>query len=259
MLTLMILFAFLVWNVIYASVVLVTGAKAASGSSYTDSPIVIENQYAIINDMQVSAIQNTDPVGIVIITQNQIRVSETLIISAFFINLIIATNVTDFNLFPSQGKLNQSTRQKIYEIIEQNEGIHLREICRLLDKKMGVVQYHLYVLENANLISALRDGRYKRFFVNNAQRTTMDEKVVISFLQRGTTSKILDLIFQHNGHGISHGDIAKEMGSSSQAVSWHVHKLRDAGIITYTKKGSQKIYQISQTYIPILQTLLEKA
>ena len=40
-----------------------------------------------------------------------------------------------------------STREIIFRTIEENPGIHFRELCRLLNKQTGVIQYHLKVLE----------------------------------------------------------------------------------------------------------------
>jgi len=255
-LALMMLFAFLVWNVIYVGVVFITKNNTPVNTKELQVPSIIQNGQLIINDMQSSPLPNTDTVGVIIITQNQIQISDGLIISAFFIYFIIATNISNYNLFPSQVMLNQSTRQKIYEVIVENEGVHLREICRIMDKKMGVVQYHLYVLENANLINSIKDGRYKRFFVNH--KGAPEEQIVMCFLNREKTSKILDLIYQNNGRGITHGNIAKELNSTSQAVSWHIQKLKNAGVILATKQGSSKIYQVTQEFLPILDSFLQK-
>src|SRR6056297_694190 len=65
--------------------------------------------------------------------------------------------------------LNQRTRREIYELIRNNEGLHFRSICRNLGRKMGVVQYHVSVLEKHGLIRSVRDGRYKCFFADNSE------------------------------------------------------------------------------------------
>ncbi len=253
---LVILCAVMVWNVIYIGVTLISDSNT---SIVTDESSIVtfgQNEYFILNDMPQDSAQTTAAVGIVTIGQVELHLGEGVILSAFFIYFIIATNVQDYNLFPSQAKLNQSTRQKIYEVIEKNEGIHLREICRLLDKKMGVVQYHIYILENANLVNSMKDGRYKRFFVNH--QDSPDEQLIIALLKRETTAKVLVLIYEHNGEGISHSELAKQLKSSSQAITWHIHKLADEGLILSTKKGCHKFYQIAPEYLPTLESVLEQ-
>jgi predicted transcriptional regulator len=65
--------------------------------------------------------------------------------------------------------LGQETRASIYNIIKENSGIHFRDLCRALNKKMGVVQYHLGLLEKSSYIRSVRDGRYKHFFLQKTE------------------------------------------------------------------------------------------
>jgi len=213
-----------------------------------------QNENMVVNDISPASTDSIDAIGVMLITQSQVEVAEGFVLSSFFIYFIIATNVSNYNLFPSQVKLNQSTRQQIYNIIEQNEGVHLREICRMLDKKMGVIQYHIYVLESANLINSLKDGRYKRFFINHLD--SPEKQIIISLLQRETTAKVLNLILQNNDGGMAHSAIAKELDASSQAITWHIQKMMDSEVITVIKHGCQKYYQITPKFLPILESLM---
>lgn len=253
---LVILCAAMLWNIVYIGVILLTHNGTSSLAEQPILSVMEQNKHLILNDMHPQTTQSTNSLGIIMISQNEIKYVDGFLIGTFFIYFIIATNVQDYNLFPSQAKLDNATRQKIYQLIAENEGIHLREICRLLDKKMGVVQYHLYILENANLISSMKDGRYKRFFVNH--QGAPEERIIISLLKRETTAKVLITIYQYNGKGISHSSLAKHLKSSSQAITWHIHKLEDANVILTTKRGCQKFYQINPTYLPVLESILEK-
>ena len=68
--------------------------------------------------------------------------------------------------------LAQETRNFIFKYIENNQGVHFRKICRDVGKKMGVVQYHLSVLEKNGLVRVVKDGRYKCFFTT--RRNSLD-------------------------------------------------------------------------------------
>jgi predicted transcriptional regulator len=253
-LTLLVLCAFLMWSVFCIGFALVTKNNALFGSNNLNLSMLSQNENMVVNDMSPASTDSIDAIGVMVITQSQVEVAEGFVLSSFFIYFIIATNVSNYNLFPSQVKLNQSTRQQIYNIIEQNEGVHLREICRMLDKKMGVIQYHIYVLESANLINSLKDGRYKRFFINHLD--SPEKQIIISLLQRETTAKVLNLILQNNDGGMAHSAIAKELDASSQAITWHIQKMMDSEVITVIKHGCQKYYQITPKFLPILESLM---
>jgi predicted transcriptional regulator len=84
-------------------------------------------------------------------------------------------------------------------------------ICDGLGLSVGVVQYHLSVLEQAGLITAYADGQNKRYFETN----TFTEKgmQLISLMRHETTAKILTILAQEES--AIHRDIASCLGVSS--------------------------------------------
>jgi predicted transcriptional regulator len=60
--------------------------------------------------------------------------------------------------------LEQPTRLEIYNYVKANPGIHFRGLCNGLSLSVGVVQYHIGVLEHAGLLTAYKDGQNKRYF-----------------------------------------------------------------------------------------------
>jgi len=170
----------------------------------------------------------------------------TVVVIAFGMN-IFADYV--FNK-ESSIELEQDSRSRIYKVIKENQGIHLREICRKLDKKMGVIQYHIHVLEKANLIDSLKEGRYRRFFIHNENE--VDTKTILCFLQRDSSKKILEyLLFSENK--TSHGELAEFLGISSQAITWHMKKLEASGIVSFEKCGKQKYYVLTALFEDIVR------
>ncbi|MFX0065318.1 MAG: hypothetical protein ACFFC7_24370, partial [Candidatus Hermodarchaeota archaeon] len=67
-------------------------------------------------------------------------------------------------------KENGSIREMVYRAIELNPGIHFRKLCRELNRKTGVIQYHLQVLElKENRIRSHQDGeKFTRYFPSNS-------------------------------------------------------------------------------------------
>ncbi|MHA1584033.1 MAG: winged helix-turn-helix transcriptional regulator [Promethearchaeota archaeon] len=164
-----------------------------------------------------------------------------------------------------QDVLEQGTRNAIYELIKNNEGLHFRKICRILEKKMGVVQYHVSVLEKAGLIRAIRDGRYKCFFPterrNNMvapdQRDMIQEALreqIITSLRRKTPQVLINHLVQN--HIASHQDLSDICHVSPQAITFHTQRLQKFGIIESTKEGRQKFYQLSDPAKNITDNLM---
>jgi predicted transcriptional regulator len=151
--------------------------------------------------------------------------------------------------------LTQETRNFIYKYIENNPGIHFRKICRDVGKKMGVVQYHLSVLEKNGLVRIVKDGRYKCFFTtrkNSLDYRPEDDltreqrelrESVLTNMKRKTPEKIFKNLLENEK--TTHQTLAKICEVTPQAITFHTKRLEGLGLIISSKMGRQKVYSIS--------------
>jgi len=197
------------------------------------------------------------------------------IIRNFSIALLLSLSMTSLSngtfargqseLSDTNGILTQQTRNSIYNIIRMDEGVHFRKICRETGKKMGVVQYHLSVLEKEGFIRSVKDGRYKCFFTKrrNCLDTRIEDELsyekrilresVITAMKRKTPKIIISALIEFEK--ISHQELAKLCEVTPQAITFHAQKLESNGIIVSSKDGRQKFYSLSDAVIEILNYL----
>ena len=62
--------------------------------------------------------------------------------------------------------LADETRRKLLDALYRNNGQTLTDLCGLVDMSRQAVTKHLYVLESANLVTTVWDGREKRHYLN---------------------------------------------------------------------------------------------
>ncbi len=164
--------------------------------------------------------------------------------------------------------LTQGTRNAIYENIQKNEGTHFRKICRDLDKKAGVVQYHISILEKKGLVKSIQNGRYKCFFVTQKGRdpTRIFEKKdelsfeqkqrrqeVIAATKKETPKKIISHLSQNPNS--SHQQIAEICGVTPQAITFHCQRLQGLELISSYKVGRQKFYVLTEDVAQLMPYL----
>lgn len=164
--------------------------------------------------------------------------------------------------------LTQSTRNAIYENIQQNEGTHFRKICRDLDKKAGVVQYHISILEKKGLVKSIQNGRYKCFFVTNKGRDPTQifeehddlpfeqkslRQKVIAATKRDTPKKIISYLSKNPNS--CHQEIASICGVTPQAITFHCQRLQNLYLIDSYKVGRQKFYILTEDVAQIMPYL----
>lgn len=136
--------------------------------------------------------------------------------------------------------LELESRKKIYKVVKENAGSHMREIQRASGMSFGMVSYHLSYLGKHNLIKEEKDGNYVRYYLVNSD--TKDEKL-LALLRQRSVRMILLFIVTHEG--CSRQEISTGVNLSPSTTSWHLKKLIDNGIVVLDKKIKGKAYSYS--------------
>lgn len=135
--------------------------------------------------------------------------------------------------------LELDSRKKIYEIVNQYAGCHLREIQRISGLSFGMVSYHLTFLCKYHLIREEKDGNYVRYYPNTLEKR--DEKL-LGLLRQRSVRTILMFIIDHEG--CSHQQISAGVQLSPSTTTWHLKKLTDNGIISSDRRIKGKAYSL---------------
>jgi len=81
------------------------------------------------------------------------------------------------------------TRTDLLSIIQENPGLHFRELQRRSGLATGQLEYHLYQLEKDVKISKRRDGKLLRYFSNISGN--QEERVIVYFLRNRVSREII--------------------------------------------------------------------
>jgi predicted transcriptional regulator len=109
----------------------------------------------------------------------------------------------------------------------------------------------LGVLVKSGLVSFIHDGRYKRFFLS--KKFSRKEMLTISLLRHETAKRILEALL---GRKLSHGELAREVALTSQALTWQMKRLGKTEFILQANEGLRTIYSIKEASAPLLTQYL---
>ncbi len=152
----------------------------------------------------------------------------------------------------SQQVATNSTRMQIYEYVNQNPGVQFRAVCAGLTLPVGLAQYHLGVLIKSGLVSFVRDGKYKRFFVS--KKFSKKQIAAITMLRHKTAKRIFETLL--NKKRLSHGRLANEVRISSQALTWQMKSLKTTEFVLEANEGLKTIYSIDSSSEHLLKSYL---
>jgi len=133
------------------------------------------------------------------------------------------------------------TRQKIYDLVIKNPGLHQAKIAQMLEMRKSLAEYHLKYLEKNNAIISVKEDGYKRYYTEESE-VDIEGKKVLSLVRQETPRNIILLLLKNPV--LKHKEIAEQLKISPSTLSYHLNKLMDQGIIDVKKYGEDKGYVI---------------
>jgi len=123
--------------------------------------------------------------------------------------------------------LELETRRRIYNLILEYPGLHIREISRRIDIPFSTLKYHLNYLEKRELIRAKSEGVYSRYYVTN--EIGRKEKKILGLLRQDIPRSIILLLLAYVE--CSQKEISENLEKHPATITYHLKKLQDMGII----------------------------
>jgi predicted transcriptional regulator len=137
-------------------------------------------------------------------------------------------------------KLEDSTQSRLLKHIDEYPGIRYRELLRLTDLVNGVLTYHLSLLERSTQIRVNRSkAKTTRYYPINI---TTEESEVIGYIRNEPVRRIISFMLEHNI--CTFNEIVDYTNKAPSTISWHLKKLKDAGIIS-VQYGQHQLYRVT--------------
>lgn len=132
--------------------------------------------------------------------------------------------------------LANDTRRGIYELICASPGITIQKLSNGSHVSYSTASYHLDRLSAARLVVVTRDGNKMRYY-RNGGAFSEQERAVLPLLKSAETVAVIDALLA--SPGTYRARLADALGVSTTTVSWHLKRLRSAGLLEETKDGRQ--------------------
>lgn len=134
--------------------------------------------------------------------------------------------------------LLNSTRAAIVREVQRAPGIHYRELARRLGLSDGSLEYHLHLMERADIVRSVWTSGRTLYF--DAEASLAPQGPILQEPER----EILDCI--RTGEFDSLRAIAFQLGLTYGEVSYHVQKLRAQGLVGARRGNEGLILSVTQ-------------
>jgi predicted transcriptional regulator len=148
-------------------------------------------------------------------------------------------------------------RGRLYGYIESNPGIHLSALTRLSNLGNNQATYHLDILEKEGIIWSRKEGRLLIFFADTVSKKSeiISPLLDINFSKNSIKKSILMYLNQAelmNLNGPNGSELAKEIGISSQVLSYHIRSLINWEMVERKRTGMKSSLYITELGIEAL-------
>ncbi len=120
-----------------------------------------------------------------------------------------------------------STRLQIFNIIKKVPGIHIRGICKDLNKRIGVILAHLEVLKSFGIVRSKKYSSFKHVLLFSSDFT---ENYDVFFLvtKNANASTILNLLYETE---LTLSDLTTHMGVHHSTIQYYLERLERLDLI----------------------------
>lgn len=147
--------------------------------------------------------------------------------------------VTLLSRIPASQIMKNGSRQTIHDIVASDPGVSLNEIVDRVGLSRNAVAYHLAVFESEKVMSSVKDGKYRRYFINGG-RYVNGAKNVVAAIKNEKTLDVIRYISEHPG--VIQKDVCSAVGTSPSATSWHIRRLEKVGLVEKEREANMVRY-----------------
>lgn len=132
--------------------------------------------------------------------------------------------------------LDLEVRKRIVEYVRANPGLHMRELATRLDLPVSTLEYHCYQLVKHNHLVTRESGGFKAFYPGEGMDRR--DKDILYLVRHEAPRRICSHVLLHPG--TTPKDLREVLDVSAPTLSFHLNKLRAAGVIREEPAGRTK-------------------
>jgi predicted transcriptional regulator len=139
--------------------------------------------------------------------------------------------------------LAYEARRRVYQLIQREPGLHLRELERRSAMPLGTLRHHLRFLELHKLVEAQDDKNVVRYFA--VELVEPSERATIAALRQEALRRVL-LFLLARGGSASYRDLLDGMGTPASTLAVYLSQLSKAGIVERVALGRESRYDVRE-------------
>lgn len=144
-----------------------------------------------------------------------------------------------FSHVPRDSALQHPSRRRIHEIVSEQPGICVADVCRLADLSRSTVDYHLDILVRHDLLALRREGKLHHIYARD-QNLDRGEKQAYAALRNARCRRIASFVDANPGSNQS--AISNALAIPRSRAYEFLRGLQESGILEARRQGREVQY-----------------
>lgn len=136
--------------------------------------------------------------------------------------------------------LEYETRRKLYHLIEDEPGLHMRELERRSGIPLSTIRHHLRYLQVHRLIDLVEDKNVTRYFAKVLPEDA--DRRALAALRQEALRRVLLLVLARDGRA-TYQEILQDAGAPPSTLAVYLSQLVDRGLLTRRSLGRESRYE----------------
>lgn len=135
--------------------------------------------------------------------------------------------------------LEYEARRRLFQLIDREPGLHLRELERRLAMPMSTLRHHVRYLEAHGLVENHEDRNVRRYFATAL--TDRADRRVIAALRQESLRRVLLYVLDRGGSA-TYQEILVASGSPASTLAVYLSQLTRRGLLVKRSLGRESRY-----------------
>ena len=153
-----------------------------------------------------------------------------------------------------EGRVLEGKRGVLYEAIQDQPGIHFRELSRKTGIQKGTMGHHLLVLEHLDYISSIQSGNYRRYIPRTEEPGDYSEAAC--YAREPQIKGLLEAVEERPG--IVQRELLEREDRPRSTTQHYLSRCVELGLLDVQQSGRCKRYYPGSPRDPFFSTLLTR-
>lgn len=132
--------------------------------------------------------------------------------------------------------LDLEARRRIVRFVQESPGLHMRELAARLAMPVSTLEYHCYQLVKHGQLVTRESAGFKAFYPGEGMDRR--DKDILYLVRHDAPRKVCSHLLLHPG--ATPKELREMLGVTGPTLSFHLNKLRGAGILREEPEGRTK-------------------